>query len=164
MKKVIFVFTLLIISMSIFAQTDTIILKNGKKITGKITLGDDGVWIRQLDNDLKQFSPDEIQTILFCDNKTAKKCDCDEEKVASVVFTCKVCGGEGSLKIKGGTATSKTNSTYSFNLDKGESFFEQTEHLEPGIYTWYYEDTNNNATNGKFTLGRNEKKNIVLFQ
>ncbi len=184
MKKNIFLF-LMAFSFTVKAQkkTDTITLKNGETVSGHIYRMEDSRIFIAREKDSAFYKADEVQTIMFCsDVRSSSNCpdkvsvkdnssttvnstitNVDKEK-GIVTFRCNMCGGKGNLSIEGGSGTSKVTYTHTFNLDKGNSFFKHTAELQPGEYRWSYMDANNNATKGKFIIGKGEQKKILLFE
>ena len=87
----------------------------------------------------------------------------DTEK-GNIVFRCNMCGGKGTLSIRGNDENSKSTATYSFTMREDEHFFVYAVRLVPGEYKWTYKDTNKNKADGKFIIRQGEKKSIVLFE
>jgi hypothetical protein len=169
MKKVIMVISLISITVVSKAQ-DTLILKSGVKLGGKITLMDDGVIKIKTGKETASYTAAEIQTIMFCNTEkstASSPCPCDgkdETAKGTVVFECNSCGNKGSLKIYGSAESPKSTSTVKFSSDEKEYRFGHKESLLPGAYKWEYSDNRNNATKGVLKIIPGETKRIVLFE
>jgi hypothetical protein len=193
MKQTLFLL-MAILPFALYAQktADTIILKNGKTIAGYIYKMEDGAIYVFSNGDSASFSADEVKSLMFChrvyskgnssvvgssssESKTSKSsgagysnggkpCDDNIEEKGTVVFLCNMCGGKGSLSIKGGMENSKTTGNYTFELENGEKFTTYKQHLPPGTYNWVYKDTSKNQTKGTFTSKKGEEKKIILFE
>lgn len=88
----------------------------------------------------------------------------DAAEKGSVTYTCHMCGGSGSLLIRGANTGSTSSATYSFTMEKDKHFFVYAVKLLPGEYNWTYSDTNNNGTKGSLTIKKGEDRSIVLFE
>jgi len=182
---------LLAFSFTVNAQKkdDTITLKNGQTVSGHIYKMEDSRIFIAREKDSAFYKADEVQTIMFC-NDAGSSINCpdivpakagsgnttsnniqqsnvnvsNDNGKGSVTFRCNICGRKGNLSIEGGAEQSKVTYNHTFNLDNENGFFQHTAALQPGEYRWSYADANNNATKGKFIIGKGEKMKIVLFE
>jgi hypothetical protein len=122
MKKYLF-FLLGALPITLLAQknTDSITLKNGKTVSGKIFKMDDGLICLARTKDTVMYTADEVQTIMFCNSGN----------------TNKPCGDAASNVA----ATSKTSSSKSKSISTNASTFSSFEDKEPQILTSEVGDT-----------------------
>lgn len=87
----------------------------------------------------------------------------DTEK-GTVVFACNMCGGKGTLLIRGDNEYSTSSAKYSFTMKEDEHFFVFAAKLVPGEYKWIYTDTNKNQAKGNLIINKGTKQKITLFE
>ncbi len=88
----------------------------------------------------------------------------DDAEKGSVTYKCNMCGGSGSLLIRGANTGSTSSATYTFTMEKDKHFFVYAVKLVPGEYNWTYNDTNNNGTKGNLIIKKGEDRGIILFE
>jgi len=146
-------------------KADSVKLKNGKVVAGYIYKMDDGKIYIAATADSTVFTAGEVQTIMFCHssqhNSKALVSVTDANK-GTVNFSCSDCSEKGTLKITGPATAASSSCNYSFTNDKGKSNLFYTLQLLPGEYNWTYTGAGKNETTGKFTVNKNEERNILL--
>ncbi len=184
----------LLLHVSVFAQKqDSVFLKNGKVVSGKIYRMEDGKIYMAHKADSSVYTCDQVKMMMFCnkDNSPCNQIAAPRSQISSsnsstfssldkndipdeiflekdtekgiVFFTCNMCGGNGNLFIRG-DRNSRSTSNFTFTMDKDKHYFLYIVKLLPGNYTWTYDDNNNNKAHGKFFIGKEEDKKIVLFE
>lgn len=192
--KPVFLFSLITTAgLAAHAQADTLLLKNGKKLAGKIVLSNSpnaakiGL-ITALGKE--EYSPDSVQMLQFCSAKNEACVDkseptlpCNTASSSSLqpsliskmqaadlaqkgktIFVCRMCGGEAKLLIESSQASKPVQQHYSITLAEHVAFFSQHAVLPVGEYNWKYEDTQKNVSSGSFTIKAGETKTIALFE
>ncbi|MBL0134217.1 MAG: hypothetical protein IPP79_09480 [Chitinophagaceae bacterium] len=178
----------LICAFSTAFSQDTIILKSGVKVVGKIKSMEQGIVKVEGKNGVESYEADVISSMMFCtptkgkgnsvgkggssnggssSSQSGSPCDVKEENqpVGWVTFSCNMCGGDTFLQLSGGDGkNNKINHAFSRTLDKDDHSWKEDIKLTPGIYSWTYKDTNNNITSGKLEIKAGDMQKIVLFE
>jgi hypothetical protein len=186
MKQLVLVVFLFFKFIAAGAQ-DTLTLKSGSKVGGKIIKMEDGIIQIKQGKEIVTYTVDEVGGISFCSTVKGKgpsyskgnsgfsKSNSseggknfneveDNNNKGTVIFECIVCGTEGSLKIYGTKENSKSTSQVKFSSDETNFRFGHKELLLPGEYNWEYKDNKNKPTGGKLLVKAGEISRIQLFE